>query len=53
VVYIPDELYARLQTAAWVRHRRFPSQPYSLSAVVRDVLDRVLPEAVPGIDRQN
>jgi hypothetical protein len=52
VVYLPDALYARLQTAAWVRHRRFPSQPYSLGAVVREVLDRVLPEAVTGLDRR-
>jgi hypothetical protein len=49
VVYIPDELYARLQTAAWVRHRRFPSQPYSLGAVVREVLEAVLPAAVPAL----
>jgi hypothetical protein len=49
VVYIPDDLYARLQTAAWVRHRRFPSQPYSLGAVVREVLEQVLPAAVPEL----
>jgi hypothetical protein len=53
VIYIPDELHARLQTAAWVRHQRRPSEPYSLGAVVREVLDAVLPEAVPGIDGRN
>jgi hypothetical protein len=51
VVYIPDELYARLQTAAWVRHRRLPSQPYSLGAVVREVLEAVLPAAVPELSQ--
>jgi hypothetical protein len=49
VVYIPDELYERLQTAAWVRHRRRPSEPYSLGAVVREVLEQILPAAVPGL----
>jgi hypothetical protein len=51
VVYIPDELYARLQTAAWVRHRRRPSDPYSLGAVVREVLEAVLPAAVPALSQ--
>jgi hypothetical protein len=51
VVYIPDELYARLQTAAWVRHRRRPSEPYSLGAVVREVLEAVLPVAVPELSQ--
>jgi hypothetical protein len=53
IVYLPDELFERLQTAAWVRKRRRPSEPYSLGAVVREVLEAVLPEAVPGIDRRN
>jgi hypothetical protein len=51
VIYVPDELYARLQTAAWVRHRRRPSEPYSLGAVVREVLEAVLPEAVPALSQ--
>jgi hypothetical protein len=52
VVYIPDELYARLQTAAWVRHRRRPSELYSLGAVVREVLEAVLPAAVPELSQE-
>jgi hypothetical protein len=53
IVYVPDELYARLQTAAWVRRRRRPFEPYSVGAVVREVLDAVLPDAVPGADQRN
>lgn len=48
VVYIPDELDARLQRAAWIRTRRRPFEcPYSVRAVVREVLQAVLPAAVP------
>jgi hypothetical protein len=46
VVYVEPALYARLQTAAWVRARRRGTVG-SLGSVVRDVLDAVLPAALP------
>jgi hypothetical protein len=51
VIYVPDALYDRLLTAAWVRHQRRPSEPYSLGAVVREVLEAVLPAAVPALSQ--
>jgi len=52
MIFVPDELYARMLTAAWARKRRMPSKPYSVSGLIRDVMDAVLPPAVPGTDRK-
>ena len=49
LVYVPDALYDRLLTAAWARKRRYPSKHYSVGAVVREVLEAVLPPAVESI----
>ena len=40
---------SRLLTAAWARKRRYPSKHYSVGAVVREVLEAVLPPAVESI----
>jgi hypothetical protein len=49
MIFVPDALYDRLLTAAWARKRRRPSEKYSVGAVVREVLEAVLPPAVESI----
>ena len=49
-VYLPEPLWQRLLTAAWLRKQRKPSEAYSAGAVVREVLEAVLPPAIPGLN---